>query len=135
MIDHLTNGETQKPSKKNARAKRRDGNAVKAATLVPDFPVADLPCHPVHEVPVLESSSTQEAPVLADEFTSNNGDVKEKVDEVAEVPVVDDSDLEEMTTESPPRTTSNHKGLARKVLPDVLGLFNSRLWGLWNPNV
>ncbi|KAK2986854.1 LOW QUALITY PROTEIN: hypothetical protein RJ640_011079, partial [Escallonia rubra] len=26
---------------------------------------------------------------------------------------------------------SGHKGLARKVLPDVLGLFNPRLWGLW----
>ncbi|KAG9136843.1 hypothetical protein Leryth_004592 [Lithospermum erythrorhizon] len=30
---------------------------------------------------------------------------------------------------------SSHKGLARKVLPDVLGLFNSRLWSLWGPNV
>lgn len=31
--------------------------------------------------------------------------------------------------------SSNHKGLARKVLPDVLGLLNSRLWSLWSPNV
>ncbi|KAL3609523.1 hypothetical protein D5086_000543 [Populus alba] len=30
---------------------------------------------------------------------------------------------------------SHHKGLARKVLPDVLGLLNSRLWNLWSPNV
>ncbi|GMH27416.1 hypothetical protein Nepgr_029259 [Nepenthes gracilis] len=30
---------------------------------------------------------------------------------------------------------SNHKGLARKVLPDVIGLLNSRLWSLWSPNV
>ncbi|KAF8046386.1 hypothetical protein N665_3749s0002 [Sinapis alba] len=29
---------------------------------------------------------------------------------------------------------SGHKGLARKVLPDVLGLFNSSFWRLWNPN-
>lgn len=29
----------------------------------------------------------------------------------------------------------NHKGLARKVLPDVIGLFHSRLWSLWSPNV
>ncbi|KAI3963246.1 hypothetical protein MKW92_039520 [Papaver armeniacum] len=29
-----------------------------------------------------------------------------------------------------------YKGLVRKVLPDVLGLFNSRLWNLiWSPNV
>ncbi|KAG8365856.1 hypothetical protein BUALT_Bualt17G0015400 [Buddleja alternifolia] len=30
---------------------------------------------------------------------------------------------------------SHHKGLARKVLPDVIGIFNSRLWSLWSPNV
>ncbi|XP_057484888.1 uncharacterized protein LOC130771289 [Actinidia eriantha] len=30
---------------------------------------------------------------------------------------------------------SNHKGLARKVLPDVVGLLHSRLWSLWGPNV
>ncbi|KAF5746416.1 hypothetical protein HS088_TW06G00587 [Tripterygium wilfordii] len=29
---------------------------------------------------------------------------------------------------------STHKGFARKVLPDLLGLLNSRLWSLWNPN-
>ncbi|KAK9675366.1 hypothetical protein RND81_11G003200 [Saponaria officinalis] len=28
-----------------------------------------------------------------------------------------------------------NKGLARKVLPDVIGLFNSRIWSLWGPNV
>ncbi|KAJ0054166.1 hypothetical protein Pint_01209 [Pistacia integerrima] len=27
---------------------------------------------------------------------------------------------------------SSHKGLARKVLPDVVGLLNSRLWNLWS---
>ncbi|CAI9785056.1 unnamed protein product [Fraxinus pennsylvanica] len=41
---------------------------------------------------------------------------------------------EEEVVASPP-VDHSHKGLARKVLPDVLGLFNSRLWGLWNPNV
>ncbi|WRX18346.1 hypothetical protein QQP08_010833 [Theobroma cacao] len=30
-------------------------------------------------------------------------------------------------------TGVSHKGLARKVLPDVVGLFNSRLWSLWGP--
>ena len=28
-----------------------------------------------------------------------------------------------------------HNGLARKVLPDVVGLLNSRLWSLWGPNI
>ncbi|KAI4382539.1 hypothetical protein MLD38_008492 [Melastoma candidum] len=45
---------------------------------------------------------------------------------------------------APPRPASpvsrsggggEHKGLARKVLPDVLGILNSRLWNLWSPNV
>lgn len=30
---------------------------------------------------------------------------------------------------------SSHRGLARKVLPDVMGIFNSRLWSLWSPNL
>ncbi|XP_010460477.1 PREDICTED: uncharacterized protein LOC104741334 [Camelina sativa] len=30
--------------------------------------------------------------------------------------------------------TGQNKGLARKVLPDVLGLFSSRFLSLWNPN-
>ncbi|XP_043703820.1 uncharacterized protein LOC122653923 [Telopea speciosissima] len=29
----------------------------------------------------------------------------------------------------------HHKGLARMVIPDVLGLLNSRLWSLWNPSI
>lgn len=27
------------------------------------------------------------------------------------------------------------KGLVRKVLPDLMGLINSRIWSLWSPNV
>ncbi|CAI0627377.1 unnamed protein product [Linum tenue] len=30
---------------------------------------------------------------------------------------------------------SGHKGIGRKVLPDVFGLLNSRLWSLWGPNI
>ncbi|XP_050220876.1 uncharacterized protein LOC126671185 [Mercurialis annua] len=30
---------------------------------------------------------------------------------------------------------SYHKGFARKVLPDVVGLLNSRLWSLWSPGI
>ncbi|KAL3613162.1 hypothetical protein CASFOL_042997 [Castilleja foliolosa] len=37
---------------------------------------------------------------------------------------------------SPPVVNNQkHKGLARKMLPDVMGIFNSRLWSLWSPNV
>ncbi|XP_057777003.1 uncharacterized protein LOC130995653 [Salvia miltiorrhiza] len=36
---------------------------------------------------------------------------------------------------SPAAVVRTHKGLARKVLPDVMGIFSSRLWSLWSPNV
>ncbi|KAK1365635.1 Mucin-17 like [Heracleum sosnowskyi] len=47
----------------------------------------------------------------------------------------------EITPEAEPEivvrssTENAHKGLARKVLPDIMGLLNSRLWNLWSPNV
>ncbi|XWS22801.1 hypothetical protein CRYUN_Cryun29cG0067100 [Craigia yunnanensis] len=135
--DHLTNGEAQKPSKKNARPKKRDSNS-KTATRVSDSQFVDIPDQPDHEVLVLESS-TVEAPVFTDDVISTEKDVKEEVDEVAEMteefPVAIDADIEVRSAATATTTTSYHKGLARKVLPDVLGLFNSRLWGLWNPNV
>ncbi|KAG9445952.1 hypothetical protein H6P81_012080 [Aristolochia fimbriata] len=36
---------------------------------------------------------------------------------------------------APQLPVGNNRGLVRKVWPDVMGMFNSRLWGLWNPNV
>ncbi|XP_021287481.1 uncharacterized protein LOC110418965 [Herrania umbratica] len=131
--DHLTNGEAQKPSKKNTRPKKRDSSS-KVASRVPDSPVVDLPVQPDQEVLVLKSSSTEEASVFNDDVTSREKDVEEEVADVAEVTeelaVAEDAEEQIRTA-----ATSSHKGLARKVLPDVLGLLNSRLWGLWNPNV
>lgn len=40
--------------------------------------------------------------------------------------------MEEVTVQA---MGTNHKGLARKVLPDVVGLLNSRLWSLWGPGI
>lgn len=126
--DHLSSGESHKPSKKNARLKRRAANT-KTVSRIPENPVSDLPGH---QVPV----STEEAPVFADDVISTEKNVGEEsaaaVEMTEEYPVAGDSDVE-VGTRPPP--TSNHKGLARKVLPDILGLFNSRLWGLWSPNV
>ncbi|TYH84253.1 hypothetical protein ES332_D02G185500v1 [Gossypium tomentosum] len=126
--DHLSSGESHKPSKKNARLKRRAANT-KTVSRIPENPVSDLPGH---QVPV----STEEAPVFSDDVISTEKNVGEEsaaaVEMTEEYPVAGDSDVE-VGTRPPP--TSNHKGLARKVLPDILGLFNSRLWGLWSPNV
>ncbi|XP_075495436.1 uncharacterized protein LOC142532824 [Primulina tabacum] len=46
---------------------------------------------------------------------------------------VDEAELGDV--EAPVVSVHSHKGFARKVLPDVMGIFNSRLWSLWNPNV
>ncbi|KAL2547225.1 uncharacterized protein Fot_16458 [Forsythia ovata] len=85
---------------------------VKSESLVSGLPETEL------------SMSTLEEDHVAAE--SGESEVKEEV-----VP------KEETVVSSPPSTAAvhSHKGLARKVLPDVLGLFNSRLWSLWNPNV
>ncbi|XP_042051253.1 uncharacterized protein LOC121796475 [Salvia splendens] len=44
-----------------------------------------------------------------------------------------EKEMEDDCVAAPPART--HKGLARKVLPDVMGIFSSRLWSLWSPNV
>ncbi|XP_039044758.1 uncharacterized protein LOC120184332 [Hibiscus syriacus] len=137
--DNLTHGETKKPSKKSARLKRKDGNG-KMATRVADVSVVEPPGQPDHEAPGLELLN-KDAPVFA--ASTDDKEVKEEAAEKAEVTevfplAVSDEDVQTMGTSEATVTTaatSNHKGLARKVLPDVLGLFNSRLWGLWNPNV
>ncbi|KAK8529272.1 hypothetical protein V6N13_102205 [Hibiscus sabdariffa] len=131
--DHLTNGESPKPSKKNARLKRRDANS-KTVTRILDSPTVALPGQPEQEVPDSKTPA-EEAPNITDDVISAENDVEEQTAEVVEMtadfPVPEEADVEVRT----PPTTRNHKGLARKVLPDILGLFNSRLWRLWNPNV
>ncbi|KAL2903822.1 Ribosomal RNA small subunit methyltransferase H [Bienertia sinuspersici] len=67
-------------------------------------------------------------------------DVEER--EIEDYAIVTGIGEDEEERESGPQNEENklqqqqqHKGLARKVLPDVIGLFNSRLWNLWGPNV
>ncbi|XP_057949620.1 uncharacterized protein LOC131144781 [Malania oleifera] len=62
------------------------------------------------------------------------------------VPAASSSEKPELAAEfpngTPPETAAvvrgavdnNSRGLARKMLPDVVGLLNSRLWSLWSPN-
>ncbi|KAK8655611.1 hypothetical protein V6N13_108185 [Hibiscus sabdariffa] len=131
--DHLTNGESLKPSRKNARLKRRNTNSETVARI-PDNPVVGIPGQSEQEAPVLKSS-TEEAPVIADGVISTGKNVEEEPAKEVEITedftVPEDADVE---VHSPPATNS-HNGLTRKVLLDILGLLNSRFWGLWNPNV
>ncbi|KAK8659491.1 hypothetical protein V6N13_029691 [Hibiscus sabdariffa] len=113
--DHVTNGETKKPSKKNAQLKRKDGNG-KMATRVTDVPIVEPPGQPDNKVPVLECSN-KETPSFTDLTSIDNTQVKEEVVETTEVAgefTVANTNDEVQTTGTAAATESNHKGLARK---------------------
>ncbi|KAK2993572.1 hypothetical protein RJ640_030879 [Escallonia rubra] len=116
--DHLSSGE--QPSKK-VRGKKRDRNgrgdsARFADTTAPDGkPGAAAVSQP-------ENSVIEVAPA-AEHARKTSEDAAEEV-----------APVKEQAAAGGGAAASGHKGLARKVLPDVLGLFNSRLWRLWSPN-
>lgn len=132
--DHLSSGE--KPKRIGGRGKKKD----RVGRRVADSP-GDIPCPPempvveeeVSELPNTDVPSSSPAPEN-DAPTSRDGCEVEKAEDnngdlLMEEPAAEKAEIVRDTA------ASNHKGLARKVLPDVLGLFNSRLWGLWSPNV
>nr|VDD33915.1 unnamed protein product [Brassica oleracea] len=88
-------------------------------------PVVEV--EPVIETAALEShvSSPDNSPGRLSEAEVTGEDVEEEVVNGQE---------EQSAVVLPAAAASGHKGLARKVLPDVLGLFNSSFWRLWNPN-
>ncbi|KAJ4710796.1 ATP-dependent tryptophan/phenylalanine/tyrosine adenylase [Melia azedarach] len=149
--DHLTNGETEK-SKKNGKGKRRDKTTRRSADT--NKHVVDITTQP--EVSVLgnqveesQESSSAAAVVVPETLPENDvalvpvSSSEEEASRLEENEVVEvsgESAAVEEETSALVRTSTaasscSHKGLARKVLPDVLGLFNSRLWSLWSPNV
>ncbi|KAL2519734.1 hypothetical protein Adt_15981 [Abeliophyllum distichum] len=129
--EHLSNGEQSRKinngkNRKREKVGRRKNEKIADGIGILDFPATEVKS----ESPVsglleteLSMSTLKEDDVAAE---SGESEVKEEV-----VP------KEETVVALPPSTAvvHSHKGLARKVLPDVLGLFNSRLWNLWNPNV
>ena len=156
--DHLTNGEKSSSKKINGRGKRKDklGRSREAHNLV--LAPADGPAQP--DSPLPESSTTTTTAAATDTASSETTsfgcetavvsvpEVEKITDglernEVEENDIVEATEEEELLSEAADddvavvlRTmaASDHKGLARKVLPDVLGLLNSRLWSLWSPN-
>ncbi|XP_050205307.1 uncharacterized protein LOC126655249 [Mercurialis annua] len=125
--EHLTNGELLK---KNGKNKRRD----KTGRRVSDKPVIDVLTRPDIREPAEVTVKSVIAP-SDDVFPADGAEVKGNEETAAQL-VVEVSEELTVVVKSPPADGVNHhKGLARKVLPDVLGLFNSRLWHLWNPNV
>ncbi|KAJ9169299.1 hypothetical protein P3X46_017506 [Hevea brasiliensis] len=138
--EHLTNGEQ---SRKSYRGKRRD----KAGRQIGEKPVIDVLGRP--EMPELETPpETDESsivspdddfsPVATPERAADGEEWKEKGakknEEITELVPAETKEMAVVARTSP-AAVSNHKGLGRKVLPDVLGFLNSRLWSLWGPNV
>ncbi|KAF5204299.1 hypothetical protein FRX31_006115 [Thalictrum thalictroides] len=135
--DHLTNGELSKKKKSssNNRGKKRDKVFDKNPTnnkLVNNTEKAD------------EKEEQQEKEMLVLPVVLELEMVEENcVLQESEVFLADVVDCEEGG--SPGKVTGSwiqseeslqvHKGLARKVLPDVMGLFNSRIWSLWSTNI
>ncbi|OAY34278.1 uncharacterized protein LOC110627765 [Manihot esculenta] len=136
--EHLTNGEQ---SRKSSKGKRRD----RVGRRVGEKPVLDVTDRPeMLETPPLNAdessivSPDDDVPLVGTPERAAEGEGEEekgakRTEEKSElVPAVE---TEEMAVVRSPQAVSSHKGLARKVLPDVLGLLNSRLWSLWGPNV
>lgn len=114
--EQLATGE--KPGKK-VKGKRRDKIGRRSSET------------PVNVAPLPESPQVPSDEGSVDSATSTRGDV-EVAEGSEELPRTEDETAAVVIVPSPP--PSNPKGLARKVWPDVLGLFNSRLWNLWGPN-
>lgn len=85
-----------------------------------------------NEEPVVETGESSQLPK---EKEVEEEKQQEMVAAEAESEAVDEQPVEKKAVVVSGAGSSNHKGLARKVLPDVLGLLNSRLWSLWSPNV
>lgn len=135
--EHLSLGEQSKKgkNKKKDKISRRGGTEKKmvAGNESPPEIIAEEITSPVQSLPENEA--------FPPEITENSqitSTVEEEKEVTAAVAVVEQPEKEEkvvVVSGAAAGTSNHHKGLARKVLPDVLGLLNSRLWSLWSPNV
>ncbi|KAL6188244.1 hypothetical protein ACLB2K_039637 [Fragaria x ananassa] len=133
--DHLAHGE--KPKKNAGRGKRRDKTGRHEAQKSAEGSSKDeifVVAAPVAEVESVNMavSSVPELVLPVCDVVSERVEEELGVEEEEAVEVkVEEDDVALIVRAA---AVSHHKGLARKVLPDVLGLFNSRLWNLWSPN-
>ncbi|XP_061991295.1 uncharacterized protein LOC133709534 [Rosa rugosa] len=129
--DHLAHGE--KPKKNAGRGKRRDKMGRREAQKSADNSSKDEVF--VAEENVVISSVAEVVLPLCDVVSVGPPEKVEELEvEEQAVEVKTETTADDVALVVRAAAVSNHKGLARKVLPDVLGLFNSRLWNLWSPN-
>lgn len=143
--EHLTNGEAS--SKRTGRGKRREKPGRRVAARPETAPAQignQAPGQIIHEEGEIVATAVEEPPAVVSTenevlpVTSPKAEeaTAESVAGVQEEPMGCDGDSElEVVAAAGPGAGIHHKGLARKVLPDVLGLLNSRLWNLWSPSV
>ncbi|EOA21933.1 hypothetical protein CARUB_v10002419mg [Capsella rubella] len=86
--------------------------------------------------PVLVEPMTTETTTVSESrhVSSSPARLSDDKAEVDQVHVVEEEESKVVVLPAAGSMTAGHKGIARKVLPDVLGLFNSNFWRLWNPN-
>ncbi|CAN1295144.1 hypothetical protein LINPERPRIM_LOCUS22735 [Linum perenne] len=127
--EHLLSSEQNKSSKKK---KIRDKTARKEEKMKNQLQLQLLPVSPPPELPVeLAEPVPSPQPIPLPE-----PEISEKEEKEAEV--VEEEEEEKAVVLRSPTTSGGgvgRKGIVRKVLPDVLGLLNSRLWSLWGPNL
>ncbi|KAK6160433.1 hypothetical protein DH2020_003814 [Rehmannia glutinosa] len=127
--EHLNNGEQFKKAAGNGKNKRKEKmGRRKTEEIRSDGPVLDFPA--------IESPENERNLVLmpeSNEVTAEEVNEVERESKGVEVVGAPEDDL--AAVDAPAVVVRNHKGLARKVLPDVMGIFSSRLWSLWSPNV
>lgn len=129
--DHLTNGETKKSKSSRTKKGRRS-----ADNLPQEIPEDSEPISSISAISSPAPPVAATLPVVVDDALVSEKATEEQDSEVADMTGEFQAEIDEEAADA--RTAaaaSNHKGLARKVLPDLLGLFNSRLWNLWSPHV
>ncbi|KAK4780025.1 hypothetical protein SAY87_016131 [Trapa incisa] len=135
--EHLMNGEAEaSSSKRPGRGKKREkpGRRRPEPAQPPSIlQEAATVAHAAEEHPLPVLSTENEASPMTS--PKAEGSTAESVFDIEKAMDCDGSPEPAVDAAGVPTGGSPHKGLARKVLPDVLGLLNSRLWNLWNPNV
>ncbi|CAI0627376.1 unnamed protein product [Linum tenue] len=113
--EHLLTAEQPKKSKRRDKTSRRVAAA--AVEIASDSKLNQLLPPPPPQV-----TTTTDEPEIEVETVS---------------PAASEEEERAVVLRLPPAAEggSGHKGIGRKVLPDVFGLLNSRLWSLWGPNI
>ncbi|KAF7839648.1 uncharacterized protein G2W53_008130 [Senna tora] len=125
--DHLTSGENAK--KNAARGKKKERTTRPRVNPALDMEISS------RVVKSLDNEANLSVSPEQPDNASADAQPEAEKTEVANAAAAAAVAVEEVVLVVPTSAASTNRGLARKVLPDVMGLLNSRLWNLWSPNV